>query len=121
MQLFHVFGTNLPSRRGENMLVPLIVASFNDFPCMRFIFLLGSVCEQSDVVMDVKIEQRPRFSSRLVDNEVIECIMLPRPLNKKKKTTLNASPTCGIMISSFMALSRATIFDGRQGPYLDIH
>ena len=59
------------------MLISLIVTSFNDFPRMRFILLFGSVCEQSDVVMDIEIEQRPRFSSCFIDNEVIERIMLP--------------------------------------------
>jgi hypothetical protein len=40
------------------MFVPLIVASFNNFACMRLILLLCGVCKQTNVIVDIEIEQR---------------------------------------------------------------
>lgn len=58
------------------MLVPLIVTPLNDLPRMRLVLLNGGICQQTNVVMDVKVEQRPRFSSCFVDNEIVERVML---------------------------------------------
>ena len=58
------------------MLVSLVPAPLHDFPCMGFVFFLGSVSEESYVVVHVKIEQRSGFSTRFVDDEVVECVVL---------------------------------------------
>jgi DMSO/TMAO reductase YedYZ molybdopterin-dependent catalytic subunit len=58
------------------MFVPLIPAPFHNFACVRFIFLLRCVGEESYIVVHVEIEQWSGFSARFVDDEVVECVML---------------------------------------------
>ena len=43
---------------------------------MGFVLLLGSVSKKSYVVMHVEIEQRSGFSTRFIDDEVVECVVL---------------------------------------------
>lgn len=45
---------------------------------MRLILFDGGVREQTNVVMDVKVEKRARFPPCFVDYEVIESVMLVR-------------------------------------------
>jgi hypothetical protein len=68
--------TNLPSGSGKDVFVALIPATFYDLASVRFILLHGRVGEQPHIVMDVKVEQRPRLATRFVDYKVIKCVML---------------------------------------------
>lgn len=58
------------------MLVAIIPTSFHDLSSVRFILFLRSVREQSDIVVDVKVEERSRFPASFVDNEVVEGVRL---------------------------------------------
>lgn len=58
------------------MLIPLIPTAFHDFTGVRFVFLYSRIGQQTDVVVNIKVEQWARFSSRFVDNKVIEGVML---------------------------------------------
>ena len=69
---------NLPSGRWKYVFVPLIITSFNNFARMRFILLLGGVSKQTNIIMNIKVEQRARFTPGFVYNEVIKGIMLSR-------------------------------------------
>ena len=43
---------------------------------MRLVLLPRGIRKQTDVVVHVKVEERTRFSTSLVDNKVVECMML---------------------------------------------
>jgi hypothetical protein len=66
------------------MLIPLVVAPLHHFTCMGLILLLGRIRKQTDVVMDIEVEERTRLATRLVDNEIIERVMLSISNQKKK-------------------------------------
>jgi hypothetical protein len=67
---------HLPPGCREDMLVLLVPAPLDDFACMRFVLLLCSVCEETHIVVHIKIEQRTRFAPGFVNDEVVECVML---------------------------------------------
>ena len=48
--------TYLPSRSRENVLVALVPTPFHDLPCMGFVLLDIGIRQETDVVMDVKVE-----------------------------------------------------------------
>jgi hypothetical protein len=50
--------TYLPSGRREDVFVPLIVASFNNFACVRLVFLLRGISQQTNIIVNIKVEQR---------------------------------------------------------------
>lgn len=58
------------------MLVSLVPAPLHDLPCVGFVFLLGSIGEKSYIVVHVKIKQRSGFSTRFIDDKVVECVVL---------------------------------------------
>jgi hypothetical protein len=58
------------------VLVALVPTAFNHFSRVRLVFLLGSIRKQSDVVVDIKIEEGTRFPSGFVDYEIVKGIML---------------------------------------------
>jgi hypothetical protein len=68
--------TNLPSGSWEDVLVALIPATFYDLPCMGLVFLFSSVSEQPHVVVNVKVEQRPRLAASLVNYKIVERVVL---------------------------------------------
>lgn len=58
------------------MFVSLVITPFYDFASVRFVLLFGCVREETDVVMDVKVEQGTRFATGFVDYEIVERIVL---------------------------------------------
>ena len=68
--------TDLPSGRWEDVLVALIPATLNNLPCMRLVFLFCSVSEQPYIIVNVEVEQGSRLAARLVDYEVVKCVVL---------------------------------------------
>jgi hypothetical protein len=58
------------------MFIPLIITPLNNLSGVRLVFLFCSVGEEPHVIVDVKVEQWSRFTTRLVDDEVIECVVL---------------------------------------------
>lgn len=58
------------------MLVTLVPTSFHDLARMGFIFLDGRVGQEPYIVMYVKVEQRARFSTSLVHDEVVKRVVL---------------------------------------------
>jgi hypothetical protein len=71
------------------VFVALVIAPLNDFPSMRFILLLGCVGEKANVVMNIKIEQRARFSPGFVDDKIVKCIVLCREGNEVEINRVN--------------------------------
>jgi hypothetical protein len=43
---------------GEDVLVAIVPASFDDLACVRFILLDSGICQHADIVVNIKIEQR---------------------------------------------------------------
>ena len=68
--------THLPPGRWENVLIALIIAPLDDFPCMGLVLFLGGIRKKANVVMYIEVEQRSRFPSGLVDDKVIESVVL---------------------------------------------
>ena len=68
--------TNLPSGRWEDVLVALIPTTFYNLPRMGLVFLFCSVSEQPYIIVNVKVEQGSRLAARLVDYEVVKCVVL---------------------------------------------
>lgn len=58
------------------MLVALIPTTFYNLPCMGLVFLFCSVGKQPYVIVNVKVEQGSRLAARLVDYEVVKCVVL---------------------------------------------
>ena len=82
------------------MLIPLIPAPFHDFTRMGFIFLLRGVGEESYIIVYVEIEQGSGFSTRFVDDEVVERVVLRVRGQRKSERTL-LPPTWGTIRSSW--------------------
>lgn len=70
--------THLPSRGWEYVLVPLVIASLDDFARMRLVFLHSRVGEQTNVVVDVEIEQWTGLAAGFVHDEVVERVVLAK-------------------------------------------
>ena len=68
------------------MLVALVPTPFHDLPCMGFVLLDISIRQETDVVMDVKVEERAGLSSCFVDDEVVESIVLRERTRKLLRT-----------------------------------
>lgn len=58
------------------MLVPLIITPLDNFARMRLILFFCRICEETYIVMDIKIEERAGFSAGFVNYEVVKGIML---------------------------------------------
>ena len=58
------------------MLVPLVPTSLDDFAGMKLVFLNARVGQQTDVVVDIKVEQRAGLPASLIDNKVVESVVL---------------------------------------------
>lgn len=43
---------------------------------MRLVFLNARVGQQTDVVVDIKVEQRAGLPASLIDNKVVESVVL---------------------------------------------
>jgi len=71
-----VTNAHLPSRCRKDMFVPLIITPLYDFPCMRLVLFPSGISQQSHVVVDIEVEERAGFATRLVDDEIIKSIML---------------------------------------------
>lgn len=68
--------THLPSRCRENMLVSLIITSLNHLSGMRLVLLLRGIGHESNIVVNIEVEERTRFSTGFVDDEVIKRMVL---------------------------------------------
>lgn len=60
-------GTHLPPRSWENVFIPLVPTSLDNLAGVRLILLNRGVGQQSNIVVDVKVEQGPRLAPCLVD------------------------------------------------------
>ena len=58
------------------MLVSLIPAPLNYFPGVRLVLFDTGIGKQTNVVVDVKVEQWPRLPAGLIHDEVIEGVVL---------------------------------------------
>jgi hypothetical protein len=58
------------------VFVALIPTAFYDLARVRFVLFLRRISEQPHIVVNVKIEQRPRLATSLVDYKVVKCVML---------------------------------------------
>ena len=45
----------------------------------HLVLLYRCVVDHPDVVVNVKVEEGTRLSARLIDDEVVECVVLPGP------------------------------------------
>jgi hypothetical protein len=68
------------------VFVPLVITTGDDLPSMRFVFLHSGIREHSNIIMHVKIEQRPRFSTGFIHDEVVEGIMLLHDQDTRRST-----------------------------------
>ena len=64
------------------MFVTLVVTTFHHLSSMRLVLLLRRIGKKSNIVVDVKIEQRPRFSAGLIDDEVVESVVLSKTVRE---------------------------------------
>ena len=48
---------HFPSRSGEYVFVPLIIASLDDLSSVRFVLFFGGISEKTNVVMNVEVEK----------------------------------------------------------------
>ena len=58
------------------MLIPLVPTAEDHFAGMRLMLLPARVVHQSDVLVDVKLEQRAKFAAGLRDDEIVEGVVL---------------------------------------------
>lgn len=58
------------------MFVSLVPASFDDLAGVAFVLFLCGVCKETNVVMDIKVEERSRLATGFVDNERVEGVMV---------------------------------------------
>lgn len=72
----YIIAAYLPPGSRENVFVTLVVASFDDLPCMGFVLFNRGVGKQTDVIVNIKVEQRTGLPASLVDYEIIEGIVL---------------------------------------------
>ena len=78
------------------MLVPLVPTSFDHFPGMGFVFLFRGIMKKPYVIVDVKVEERSRFSPGFIDNEIVECVMLNNCSNDRYKNLGVAADVRGV-------------------------
>jgi hypothetical protein len=71
------------------MLVTLIVTPLYDFACMGLVLLFRGVSKKANIVMNIKVEERSRLSTSLVNDKVIEGMMLVRIRQNEKKSLEN--------------------------------
>jgi hypothetical protein len=67
----------------------LIPASLNNLSGMGFVFLNGSIGQHSNIVVNVKIEQRTGLSTSFVDDEIVESVMLKVRARQQDLTLLD--------------------------------
>lgn len=58
------------------MLAALVPAPLYNFARMRFILLDTGIRKDTNIIVNVKVEQWPGLSTSLVDDEIVECVML---------------------------------------------
>ena len=73
-------------------------SSFTDL-----IFFHGSVTNHSDILMNIKTEERSTFTTSLVDNEVIESVMLQ---DQKKKRERKLAWLCSVFTNLIVTIER---------------
>ena len=73
-------------------------SSFTDL-----IFFHGSVACHSDILMNIKTEERSTFATSLVDNEVIESVMLQ---DQKKKRERKLAWFCSVFTNLIVTIER---------------
>ncbi|RUS72947.1 hypothetical protein EGW08_019287, partial [Elysia chlorotica] len=66
----------LPPGSGEDVLVPFIPTTQAHFSCVGFKLLYFSIVGDPNVVMNLKIKQRSRFSPGFCDDEVVETVVV---------------------------------------------
>ena len=58
------------------MLVSVVPAALDDLARVRLVLFDGGIGEHANIVVDIKVEQRARLSSRLVDDKVVEAVVM---------------------------------------------
>lgn len=92
--------THLPPRSREYVFIPLVVTPLHDFPGVRFVLFLGSIGEQSDIVVNIEIEKGPRLAARFVDDKVVKCVVLQVD-GQKEETDGHCILAWGMIRSSY--------------------
>ena len=55
---------DLPARGGEDVLVAVVPGALDELGGVRLVLLDGGVADEAHVVVDVKVEERPRLAAR---------------------------------------------------------
>lgn len=58
------------------MLISLIITPFNNLSSVRLVLLLSGVRKQAYIFVRVEIEEWTGLAARLVDNEVVKCVVV---------------------------------------------
>lgn len=61
---------------GKDVFITIIPAPLDDLAGMRFVFLHCCIGQHPHVVMNVKVEERARLASRLIDDKVVEAVVM---------------------------------------------
>jgi hypothetical protein len=58
------------------VFVPLVIASFDNLACMGLVLFLRSISEETNIIMDIEIEQGSGLAPCFVDYKVIKSVVL---------------------------------------------
>lgn len=75
------------------MLVSLIITSLNHLSGMRLVLFLRGIGHESNIVVNIEVEERTRFSTGFVDDEVIKRMVLDSRTSQMHGTPSNLRQT----------------------------